>query len=132
MRVVGQYKGSDIRITGLHMSETYGRFIAGSSEKMYETVNWEMINVGIPQRVEKMWGRDRTLHVMEIDFKKRLSSVEVIVELECAAGTKEGDYSELIMAWFQENDEDPFAKVISNLKSIEWGKKAHAYSASDF
>jgi hypothetical protein len=127
MRIVGQYKGCDIRMTGLQMSETYGGFLLGPTEKTFETVNWEMINVGIPRRVEKMWGKDRALHVMEIDYKKRLPSVEVIVCLECAAGTNEGDYSDLILAWFQESDEDPFAKVISNLKNIEWEKRAHGW-----
>ena len=125
MKIVGQYKDCDIRLTDLHLSETYGTWLLGPSESRYEEVNWEKINVGIPQRIEKMWGKDRVQHVMDIDYKKRLPSVEVIVCLECSAGTKEGDYSDLILAWFQESDEDPFAKVISNLKNIVWGEKAH-------
>jgi len=127
MRIVGQYKGSDIRLTDLQMSETYGTWLAGPGEKMFESVNWEKINVGLPQRVEKMWGKDRVLNVMDIDYKKKLPSVEVIACLQCAAGTKEGDYSNLVMAWFQESDEDPFAKVVSNLKSIKWEEKAHGW-----
>jgi len=127
MRVVGQYKGCDIRLTDLNMSETYGTWLLGPSESRFEEVNWEKINVGIPQRVEKMWGKDRALHVMDVDYKKRLPEVEVIVCLECAAGTKEGDYSDLVLAWFQEDDEDHFAKAVSNLKMINWEEKAHGW-----
>ena len=125
MRIIGQYKGCDIRLTGLQMSQTYGSLLSGPSEQMFESINWEMINVGIPQRVEKMWGKDRKLHVMEIDYAKRLPEVEVIACLECASGTNEGDRSTLILAWFQDPDEDPFAKAVSNLKMINWEEKAH-------
>jgi hypothetical protein len=131
MRIVGQYKDSDIRLTDLHMSETYGTWLAGPGKSIFEEVNWEKINVGIPKRIENMWGKDRALHVMDIDYKKRLPSVEVIVCLECAAGTKEGDYSELVLAWFQESDEDPFAKLITNLKGIDWKEKAHGWWISN-
>ena len=61
---------------------------------------------------------------MEIDNKKRLPSVEVTACLECAAGTNERNRSDLILAWFQEADEDPFAKVVSHLRTISWEEKA--------
>jgi len=132
MRIVGQYKNEDIRLTGLNMSHTYGNFLCGPSGKFLEPANWEMINKGIPERVEKMWGKNRKLHVMDIDIKNRLPSIEVIVELECSAGTKEGDYSDLILAWFQESDEDPFAKAASNLKMINWEEKAHGWWVASY
>jgi len=132
MRIIGQYKGSDIKITDLHMSETYGELLLAPSEKMYEAVNWEMINVGIPKRVEKMWGKDKRLHVMETDYKGKLPGVEVIVRLDCGAGKKEGDCSDLILAWFQEPDEDPFAQAVSNLKKISWEEMVSPHLADDF
>ena len=132
MRVVGQNKGCDIRLTDLYMGQTYGGFLSGSSEKNYEAVNWEMINVGIPQRVEKIWGKNRKLHVFEIDHTKRLPGVEVIAWIHCSQGVGAGESSDLVLAWFQEGDEDPFAKAASNLKAINWEEKAQSYDPADF
>jgi hypothetical protein len=131
MRIVGNYKGSDIRITGLHMSETYGSFLAGPTQSLFESVNWEMINVGIPQRAEKMWGKDLRVHVMELDFKKRLPGIEVLAKLNCSESVKDGDCSDLILAWFQESDEDPFAKATTNLKKFSWEEKARTYDPAN-
>ena len=131
MRVVGQYKDTDIRLTDLHMSKTYGGWLTDPSGKRLEEANWEMINVGIPKRVEKMWGTNTALHVMDIDHKNRLPEVEVMACLKCHTGVQGKDYSHLALVWFQEPDEDPFAKVISNLKEINWEEKAEGHNWQD-
>ena len=94
MRVVGQYKDTDIRLTDLHMSKTYGGWLTDPSGKRLEEANWEMINVGIPKRVEKMWGTNTALHVMDIDHKNRLPEVEVMACLKCHPGSQSRSWQE--------------------------------------
>ena len=83
MRVVGQYKGNDIRITDLHMSETYGGVLLYSN---LEELNKRTITGKIPEEVERIFGDDRPVHIMDleaIDFKKGLPLATVIAWLEC-------------------------------------------------
>jgi hypothetical protein len=134
MRIVGQYKGEDINLTDLHMSETYGGFLLGPSEKRLEETNRRLADEDIPQWIVKVWGENRPSYIYDlgIDYKARLPSVRVIVWLTCNKGIKDGDLSDLILAWFQESDDDPFAKLISNLKKFNWEDKAKDYLYSDF
>ena len=47
--------------------------------------------------------------------------------LKCYEPIKEGDGSSIILVWFQNPDQDPFAAVCEKLKTIDWGKEAKDY-----
>lgn len=129
MRVVGQYKNCDIRITGLYVSETYAGFLA-LSEKLYDQANRRIVNEDIAKSLERIWGKwskDRVVCIIDLDkivYNQLLPEVRVIVSLCCLEPIQEGHASDLYMAWFQEPDEDPFAKATSNLRKIVWEEKA--------
>ena len=125
MRSVGQYKGVDIKITHMYLSDTYGGFLLGPSAKKLEMWNHILVDEKIPERIVKLWGIGWAYHLMEIDYKKELPSTEVIARLECPKGIKEKSYvSGLVMAWYQEPEEDPFDSAVANLKQIVWEKEA--------
>ena len=131
MRIIGQYKGDDIRITDMHMSETYGGFLALSKNR-YEEVNRRLVNVDVLGEITKIWGQNRPFcvaNLAKIDYTQLLPPVRVIVWVSCGKLIKDStaDGSHLFMAWFQESDEDPFAKAVSNLKEIAWEEKAQDF-----
>jgi hypothetical protein len=131
MRIVGQYKDSDIRITDMYMSETYGGFLS-LSEKRYEEVNRRLVNEDIPKMIERLWGQDMVFCVAnleKIDYKQLLPPVMVIAWFSCnkPVNVSAAHGSNLFIAWFQESDHDPFAKAVTNLKQISWEKQAEDF-----
>lgn len=125
MRIIGQYKGTDIQITDIYLSDTYGGFLSGPSAKRIEQWNHILVDERIPEVIAKLWGNGWAYHLMEIDYKKELPGTRVIAWLECPNGIKENSYaSRMIIVWYQEPDEDPFERAVANLKQIDWGKEA--------
>jgi len=123
VRVIGKYKGKDIKIITLHLAQTYGGYLCGKKE----TMNLEIVASKIGQKSTELFG----LHVPyyntdlnDIDFKNALPLETVYVELECFVPIKEGDGSALVLVWFQNPGDDPFIIAKEKLKGIIWEEKA--------
>ena len=127
MRIIGQYNGNDIRITDLHMSETYAGVLLYSN---LEELNKRTIKEKIPENVERIFGEDRPVHIMNleaIDYKKDLPLVTVIAWLECLRPLEDNSNefgSHLFLVWFQEPNEDPFAMAAKHFQKFLWQDKA--------
>lgn len=132
MRVVGKFNGHDIRLDSLHMSETYGGFLLGPSEKRMEESNLNILKELEGSKCARLFGDDRPTLIVGIDgfdLKKPLPSVYVLAWLSCGAVIRDTteDGSHLILIWLQDAVDDPFAKLSAFVSSLDWGKHARDF-----
>jgi hypothetical protein len=138
MRVVGKFNNQDIRLEVLHMSKTYGGFLLGPSEKHLEDANRNILNDLEGRECQRLFGADNSPFLALPEgrsLKDRLPEVEVFARLMCISpvrGASPADYfSELILIWFQEGQDDPFDKLTDLVKAIDWDAQAqHFYWAN--
>lgn len=134
MKTVGKFKEKDIRLVSFHMSETYGGFLLGPSEKRMEECNVNILKDLEGKECGRLFGDGRPTLIAErdsFDLKKRLPSVYVLAWLSCTSIVRDPDEnggSHLILIWFQGQEEDPFAKLASLMSSIDWEKYARDFS----
>jgi len=128
MRIIGQYKGANIRMTSMYMSQTYGGYLS-MSKRWHEDRHRNMIDVNIPEEITHLYGKDRPYCIAgldKVDYKQEFPPVKVIAWLSCCEliedSTAHG--SHLVMVWFQQRDDDPFVKAVANLKEISWEDNA--------
>jgi len=127
MRIIGQYNGNDIRITDLHMSETYAGVLLYSN---LEKLNKRVISEFIPEIIERIYGENRPIHIMDLetmDYNVTLPLAKVIAWLHCSKPVEDrtrADGSHLFLVWLQEPNKDPFEMAASNLQRISWQEKA--------
>lgn len=127
-RMVGKYKNRDIKIESLYLTETYEGLLVGRKDD--ERRNVEIVNAKIDKETSELFGF-HTPHCIanydDIDYKKPLPREVVYANLVCHAPIKEGDGSHLVLAWFQDHNQDPFTMASEKIKTIDWEKKAEDF-----
>ena len=129
MRIVGQYKDVNILIDSLYMQGTYAAYLEGIKQQQ-EEINLKIANKQVKIRTERIFGSNRPCYVAGqkiIDYKQRLPAETWHAFLTCSLpiGDKsEYDGSHLVLIWFQNADQDPFALAKEHLKQINWEKYA--------
>ena len=127
-RVIGKYKDQDISMSALHLAGSYDGVLLGRRNDRW--FNIERVNVAVDKESARLFGTHVPYYIAdykEIDYSKSLPAEAVYVYLECAASVKEGHGLHLILVWFQEAGQDPFAMAAERIKSVDWEKEARDF-----
>lgn len=129
MKVVGEFKGSNIYLESIHVKRTYGDFL-GLNGNILNEAN-QFLFKSIPEDFELYNPRELPVVIIKdgLDSSKLLPSVMVIGEFYCGIGSSE-DYEEsaLIVVWFQERDENFFIRAEEIIKRIAWLRLAKDFN----
>lgn len=134
MRVVGKFNEKDIRLVTLYMSETYGGFYVGPSEKHMEEINKRILVRFEEDQCKRLFGDiipTLLIGKNSFDLKKRLPEVFCFAVLESSPmpqHTDEGEFgSFLVLIWLLDEAEDPFKKLEEIVKTVDWNANARNY-----
>ena len=126
MRIAGQYKDHEVKVDILCVRPTYERYILIGCEGL-KTVNAKIIDLHIGEMVRQLFGPNRPSYICDA---KMMSPAAKLPEetgyawCACDLPIEKGDGSYLILVWFQDSKQDPFAVLKERLKNVDWENEA--------
>jgi hypothetical protein len=126
MKTIGKYKGKDIFIRALHVERTYeGYLIISGDKKRREAHHKELIGEIVGRKWKRYFPDNLPVQFLggsDINLEDFNTQLTVYVWIYCgdAGDYCEGDGSELLMIWLQDEGEDIFRMASKKLKKIDW------------
>ncbi len=132
MKIVGEYKNTEIRLTDLHLGETYGGSLMLPVGPGIEIVNGKIINRKVYDEVGCIFGEGRPVYIYDkdnLDYKEYFPGIMAIAWLSCSKPVKREDCdgSNLVLVFFQDSGENPLTAVAERLKKVNWEKHAEDF-----